>query len=124
MKLKYIIGDIVMYNGKIMVVDEPSDSYHFDLINPKECTICLNVEIEEIKQVPLKPSWLEKNGWELSHGFYCSPNEEGIGVSLSSQTGYVWDAYTGGRLLRSNINSVSDLQHLLFGLDINNEMEV
>lgn len=124
MKLKYIFGDIVMYNGKIMVVDEPSDSYHFDLINPKECTICLNVEIEEIKQVPLKPSWLEKNGWELSHGFYCSPNEEGVGVSLSSQTGYVWDAYTGGRPLRSNINSVSDLQHLLFGLDINHEMEV
>lgn len=124
MTQKYIIGDIVMYNDKIMVVDEPSDSYHFDLINPKECTICPNVEIDEIKQVPLTPEMLEKIGWELSHGFYWSPNEEGAVVGLTSQTGYVWEAYIGRRLLRSNINSVSDLQHLLFGLGLNYEMEV
>ena len=124
MAQKYIIGDIVMYNDKIMVVDEPSDSYHFDLINPKECTICPNVEIDEIKQVPLTPEMLEKIGWELSHGFYWSPNEEGAVVGLTSQTGYVWEAYIGRRLLRSNINSVSDLQHLLFGLGLNYEMEV
>ena len=124
MAQKYIIGDIVMYNDKIMVVDEPSDSYHFDLINPKECTICPNVEIDEIKQVPLTPEMPEKIGWELSHGFYWSPNEEGAVVGLTSQTGYVWEAYIGRRLLRSNINSVSDLQHLLFGLGLNYEMEV
>lgn len=124
MKLKFIVGDVVMYNNKVVVVDEPSDSYHFDLVNPKECTICCNVYIDEIKQVPLTPIWLENNGWKLCHGFYCSPNEEGVGISLSSQTGYVWDAYTSQRLLRSGINSVSDLQHLLFGLGINHEMEV
>lgn len=74
--------------------------------------------------IPLTPEILEKNRWKLSHGFYWSPNEEGAGVGLSSETGYVWDAYIGRQPLRSNINSVSDLQHLLFGLGLNSEMEV
>ena len=80
--------------------------------------------IGELYPIPLTSEILEKNGWKLSHGFYWSPNEEGAGVGLSSQTGYVWDAYTGRHLLRSNINNVSDLQHLLFGLGLNSEMEV
>ena len=74
--------------------------------------------------IPLTPDILEKNGWKLSHGFYWSPNEEGAGIGLSSETGYVWNAYLGRQPLRSNINSVSDLQHLLFGLGLNSEMEV
>ena len=74
--------------------------------------------------IPLTPEILEKNGWKLSHGFYWSPNEEGAGIGLSSQTGYVWESYLGRQPLRSNINSVSDLQHLLFGLGLNSEMEV
>ena len=74
--------------------------------------------------IPLTPDILEKNGWKLSHGFYWSPNEEGAGIGLSSETGYVWDAYLGRQPLRSNINSVSDLQHLLFGLGLNYEMKV
>lgn len=79
---------------------------------------------EDIAPIPLTPEILEKNGWKLSHGFYWSPNEEGAGVGLKSQTGYVWEAYFGRHLLRSNINSVSDLQHLIFGLGLNSEMEV
>ena len=75
-------------------------------------------------QIPLTPEILEKNGWKLSHGFYWSPNEEGAGIGLSSETGYVWDAYIGRQPLRNGINSVSDLQHLLFGLGLNSEMEV
>ena len=80
--------------------------------------------IGELYPIPLTSKILEKNGWNLCHGFYCSPNEEGAGVCLSSETGYVWDAYLGRQPLRSNINSVSDLQHLLFGLGLNSEMEV
>lgn len=74
---------------------------------------------KDIIPIPLTPEILEKNRWKLSHGFYWSPNEEGAGVGLKSQTGYVWEAYFGRHLLRSNINSVSDLQHLLFGLGLN-----
>lgn len=77
-----------------------------------------------IVPIPLTPEILKKNGWKFSHGFYWSPNEEGAGVGLTSQTGYVWNAYMRSYPLRSGINSVSDLQHLLFGLGLNSEMEV
>lgn len=79
---------------------------------------------DEVSPIPLTPEILEKNGWKLSHGFYWSPNEEGAEVGLSSQTGYVWNAYMRSYPLRSGINSVSDLQHLLFGLGLNHKMEV
>ena len=124
MEQKFIIGDVVMYDNKVMVVKEPRDGSHFDLSCPKEGLVYCLVDIDEIKPVKITPSILEKNGWKLSHGFYWSPNEEGAGVGLSSQTGYVWDAYIGRNPLRSNINNVSDLQHFLFGLGINHEMEV
>lgn len=80
--------------------------------------------VKDIAPIPLVPAILEKNGWKFYHGFYCSPNEEGAEIRLSSQTGYIWDAYIRGHTLRSDINTISDLQHLLFGLDINHEMEV
>lgn len=124
MAQKYIVGDVVMYDNKIMVIKEPRDGSHFDLSCPKEGLVYCLVDIDEINPIPLTPEILEKNGWKLSHGFYWSPNEEGAGVGLSSQTGYVWKAYIERHLLRSNINNVSDLQHLLFGLGLNSEMEV
>lgn len=83
-----------------------------------------SMSCENIEGIPLTKEILSKNGWELCNGFYWSTNEEGVGVGLSSQTGYVWEAYRRRYPLRSNINSVSDLQHLLFGLGINHEMEV
>lgn len=82
------------------------------------------LEKEQIAHVPLTPQILEKNGWKLCHGFYCSPNEEGAGVCLSSDTGYVWGTYLGRQPLRSNINSVSDLQHLLFGLGLDSDLKI
>ena len=121
MAKKYIVGDWVKFlfeESKVIEVYEDG-SYYMDSPNiigcPKE---------EELSPIPLTPEILEKNGWKLSHGFYWSPNEEGAGVGLLSQTGYVWDAYIGRQPLRSNINSVSDLQHLLFGIGLNSEMEV
>lgn len=36
MKQKYIIGDVVMYDNKIMVIKEPRDGIHFDLSCPEE----------------------------------------------------------------------------------------
>ena len=36
MKPKYIIGDIVEYDNKVMVVKEPRDGNHFDLSCHKE----------------------------------------------------------------------------------------
>lgn len=138
MKQKYIIGDIVMYNGKIMVVDEPSDSYHFDLINPKECTICPNVEIDEIKQVPLTPEILEKNGWdkEEKDGSVFSLSEVFMGGDENDEDNYTcfqlyyqnkkdgWVIDMRGEPLKFGIHYIHELQNLFFGLGLSHEMEV
>lgn len=151
-KLEYIPGDLVMTNGvplgtaKDVVYrvtsSDPSKTLKLDDGTVLKGTVRLeNLEgakfgdkgyllgdcgawVKDIIPIPLVPKILEKNGWKLSHGFYWSPNEEGAEVGLSSQTGYVWEAYIRRHPLRSNINSVSDLQHLLFGLGLNSEMEV
>lgn len=128
-KLEYIPGDIVsVYVGikkyivKIIGVEYENEvlSYRVEFTNGE----IQYADKDNIVPIPLTPEILKRNGWELSHGIYYSPNEYGIGVCLINQTGYVWNAYTEQRLLRSGINSVSDLQHLLFGLNINSEMEV
>ena len=49
MKQKYIIGDVVMYDNKIMVVKEPRDGSHFDLFSPKEGLVYNLIDIENIK---------------------------------------------------------------------------
>lgn len=151
-KLEYIPGDMVMTNGvplgtaKDVVYrvtsSDPSKTLKLDDGTVLKGVVRLeNLEgaefgdkgyllgdccawVKDIVPIPLTPKILEKNGWKLSHGFYLSPNEEGAEVGLSSQTGYVWEAYIRRHPFRSNINSVSDLQHLLFGLGLNSEMEV
>lgn len=127
MEQKFVVGDLVFHylpkstlkkyvkvyvcsTNNVLALEDMSGS-QYDYIG-------------ELYPIPLTSKILEKNGWKLCHGFYCSPNEEGAGVCLSSGTGYVWNAYLGRQPLRSNINSVSDLQHLLFGLGLNSEMEV
>lgn len=127
MEQKFVVGDLVFHylpkstlkkyvkvyvcssNNVLALEDMSGNQYDY---------------IGELYPIPLTPEILEKNGWKLINGFYCSPNEEGAGVCLSSETGYVWNAYLGRQPLRGNINSVSDLQHLLFGLGLNSEMEV
>lgn len=127
MEQKFVVGDLVFHylpkstlkkyvkvyvcsTNNVLALEDMSGS-QYDYIG-------------ELYPIPLTSKILEKNGWKLCHGFYCSPNEEGAGVCLSSGAGYVWNAYLGRQPLRSNINSVSDLQHLLFGLGLNSEMEV
>lgn len=117
----YITGDLVYIHGSLRIINN-CDGYYATYYDEDETLQEINVNV--IEGVPLNPEILEKNGWKLSHGFYWSPNEEGAEVGLSSQTGYVWNAYLGRQPLRSNINSVSDLQHLLFGLGLNSDMEV
>ena len=127
MAQKYIIGDLVKYKvGGLEFIAEITNTskygYCFKGVSDDiSGTLCK----EFAKDIPLTPEILEKNGWKyFGNRLYWSPNEEGVGVCLSSQTGYVWKAYIGRHIIRSNINSVSDLQHLLFGLGLNLEMEV
>lgn len=125
MDTKYIPGDLVIYTSLIEdYIAEICEVYETSYLIGFKRRNSAKVTSKEIKPIPLTPEILKKNGWEFRRGFYFSTNEEGILICLIGQGGGVWDAYTGGKPLRSDINSVSDLQHLLFGLGLNSEMEV
>ena len=121
---KYIEDDIVKYNDKIMVIKEPRDGSHFDLFCPQERSVYCLVDVEEIKPIPITSEILEKNGWMLYHIFYRFISKECLKLRLLKFDNYSWDACIGGNVIRINMCSVSDLQHLLFGLGLNSEMEV
>ena len=126
---KYIEDDIVKYNDKIMVIKEPRDGSHFDLFCPQEGSVYCLVDVEEIKPIPITSEILEKNRWKKK--MYCDwchylPIEgnilylsKGIGIdgAFSVDVGQ-------GMSHIACISFVHQLQHLLFGLGLNSEMEV
>ncbi len=125
MDIKYIPGDLVIYTSLMKEpIAEICEVYETSYLIGFMGRNSARVTNKEIKPIPLTPDILKKNGWEFRRGFYFSTNKEGILICLISQGGGIWDAYTGGKPLLSGINSVSDLQHFLFGLKLNPEMEI
>lgn len=140
MTQKYIEGDIVEYDNKIMVVKEPRDGSHFDLSCPKEGLVYCFVGVDEIRPVRITPEIIEKNGWvkevmsrgvKNSHLVYTKPDIEEYGyfpIYIEKGIGDEFDVYpfTDNNVCTqiAYIKYVHQLQHLLFGLGINHEMEV
>lgn len=128
MAQKYIEGDFVMYDNKIMLIKEPRDGSHFDLSCPTEGLVYFLVNIDEIKPIPITVEILKKNGWkkEMYHDWYYLPLErtllyiiEGIGIDGA------WSVEVGLNMSYiANISFVHQLQHLFFGLGVKHEMEV
>ena len=138
MKQKYIVGDVVRYHNKIMVVKEPRDGSHFDLSCPKERLVYDLVDIEEIKTARLTPDILEKNGWnkEGKDGSDFSLSEVFMGGDEDDEDNFTcfqlyyknkkdgWVIDMRGEPLKFGIHYIHELQHLFFGIGINHEMEV
>lgn len=125
MKQKFIIGDIVMYDNKIMVVKEPRDGSHFDLSCPKEGLVYCFVGVDEIKPAHFTLDIIIKNGWmenRYTDMFYKAIGE-GRYLNLRVE-GQMWIVGLAHQDLLKNIKYVHELQHLLFGLGINHGMEV
>lgn len=131
MTQKYIEGDIVMYDNKIMVIKKPRDGSHFDLSYPKEGLTYCFVNINEIKPIRITPEILKKNGWkkEMYHDWrHYIPLERTLlylSRCVDRDRDGAFEVCVG--LTMSDIASVSfvhQLQHLLFGLGLNSEMEV
>ena len=127
MAQKYIVGDVVMYDNKIMVVKEPRDGSHFDLSCPKEGLVYCLVDIENIKPVRFTPEILEKNGWkDDGYDWYRLPTKRAY-LYITKDITTLGEFLVCVGLDRHNltsINFVHQLQHLLFGLGINSEIEV
>ena len=135
MTQKYIEGDIVEYDNKVMVIKEPRDGSHFDLYCPKEGLVYDIVDIEEIKTSRLTPEILEKNGWDKDNSKFYEYDDDPeyetryfnwtYDLTLDLDDCSVYKG-TSGILygLLSEVKYVHQLQHLLFGLGVNHDMEV
>lgn len=127
MEQKFIIGDIVMYDNKVMVIKEPRDGSHFDLSCPKEGLVYCFVGVDEIKPVRITPKIIEKNGWKNDgYDWYRLPTKRAY-LYMTKDITTLDEFLVCVGLDRHNLNSINfvhQLQHILFALNINHEMEV
>lgn len=122
MTQKFIIGDVVMYGNNIMIIKEPREEGHFDLLW-NNWIIYSYINIEEIKPVPLTPDILEKNGWKSINGKYALKIKNANYVVLEFTEDGIY-VYINEKTILFTIKYIHELQHILFGLGLNSEMEV
>lgn len=134
----YILGDLVYFGGEKAKVwfRNPSadDSIYVRVIENGGENRIWNASLkEEISPIPLTPEILEKNGWKIED---VNPND----LSNIVSKGIMYRAIKNKEILffqkgasvftcplnwrKIEIRYVHQLQHLLFGLGVNSEMEV
>lgn len=127
MAQKYLVGDIFMVDNQPRKVTWIGASYPRVEIDGVDVA-CKNSDLEPM---PLTPEILEKNGWEFIGGQF-------------DEDGFTWDIYSNGddlpdlyyypdgnfsvfmyrKEILPDIKYIHQLQHFLFGLGLNSEMEV
>ena len=128
MKQEYIKGDIVMYDNKIHTIMDALGVNNYELSYIEH-----PVHQLELSGVPLTPEIIEKNGWKIED---VNPND----LSNIVSKGIMYRAIKDKEILffhkgtsvftcplnwrKIEIRYVHQLQHLLFGLGLNSEMEV
>lgn len=128
-KLEYIPGDLVYIHGSLRIISN-CDGYYATYYDENESLQEVNVNV--IEGIPITPEILEKNGWEKDTHRYCLDGMSAEAYEKKDFPLAYFDVTFGKkRILAShdclfvrNLKYVSDLQHLLFGLGINHEMEV
>lgn len=133
-KLEYIPEDLVTYNGNIITI-ENSDGYYATYYDEDE--FLQEINVNEIKGIPLTSEILKKNGWKQNGGQYsftykpyAGNKVELIGFFIEmfkdvhDRLKYRYFQITHEDKVICGCFYVYQLQHLLFGLGINHEMEV
>lgn len=136
---KYIPGDIV-YNHKKEIIRITSSYLKGTKLFYYRDGNYGWIREDAIKPIPLTPEILEKNGWKKkvmsrgvknSHWVYTKPDIEEYGyfpIYIEKGIGDEFDVYpfTDNYVCKqiAYIKYVHQLQHLLFGLGLNSEMEV
>lgn len=118
MAQKYIIGDIVVYKNRIHTIIDILASNGYELsyvIHP--------VSQVRLSGVPLTSSILEKNGWKPINGKYAFKIKNANYLVLDFTEDGV-NSYINEKTMLFVIKYLHELQHLLFGLGLNSEMEV
>lgn len=122
MEQEYIKGDIVMYDNKIHTIMDVLGVNNYELSYVEH-----PVHQLELSGVPISPQILEKNGWKKSKINDCAYfyYKDGLFLTYTSKDGKFWfDDFDYSSSICVDLPYVHSLQHLLFGLEINSEMEV
>lgn len=133
-KLKYIPGDLVMVDGfntvyKIdSVVFQPHvNDFLYTLVPISIGSILFDLPADSICPILITPKILSANNFKKvredeSGALYF---KKGLGVDIvHSYVRNCYDIYISGNKILKGIESVHELQHLLFGLKLNYEMVV
>lgn len=128
----YISGDLVMTktetknfipNGVVCKFNEYifRDKVFVSTVMLADNFICKK---EDIAPIPLTPEILEKNGWNKErYGLvYYKKVSETLYFRLIGKS-YGWTLRCGNQNLIEKLEFVHQLQHLLFGIGLNSEME-
>lgn len=153
-KLEYIPGDLVMTDGLpigtkkgVAYVVTASDTNR--TLTLKDGTINKGVVtldtvseddkvhfvetstwVKHIVPIPLTPGILEKNGWfedsflDNYKSFYKNDRNYPSLHGQQTKDGYIYDVDFGEETIITNIKSVHQLQHLLFGLGLPMDLKV
>lgn len=128
MAQKYIVGDLVRYTSLYKepvaeICEVRETSYLIRFMNGNFA----KVTSKEIKPIPLTKEILKKNGWKKSKINDCAYfyYKDGLFLTYTSKDGKFWfDDFDYSSSICVELPYVHSLQHILFGLNINHEMEV
>ena len=128
MEQKYIVGDLVIYTSLLKepvaeICEVRETSYLIRFMNGNFA----KVTSKEIKPIPLTKEILEKNGWKKSKINDCAYfyYKDGLFLTYTSKDDKFWfDDFDYSSSICVELPYVHSLQHLLFGLELNLEMEV
>ena len=131
MEQEYIKGDIVMYDNEIYIIMDTLGVNNYELSYIEH-----PVHQLELSGVPLTSEILEKNGWkflkhhernsynDVSWDSYHKPTETNISLIFYREEEAFFPFLYAQEISEKPIRYIHQLQHLLFGLGINQEIEV
>ena len=131
MEQEYIKGDIVMYDNEIYIIMDTLGVNNYELSYIEH-----PVHQLELSGVPITPEILEKNGWkflkhhernsydDVSWDSYHKPAETNISLIFYQEEEAFFPFLYAQEISEKPIRYIHQLQHLLFGLGLNSEMEV
>ena len=134
-KLEYIPGDLVMVKksalqfakDKIFKVISSLSGGFIKVVMLNDSSTTYSISNNAIRPIPLTTEILDKNGWNKSKINDCAYfyYKDGLFLTYTSKDDKFWfDDFDYSSSICVYIPYVHSLQHLLFGLGLNSEMEV
>lgn len=127
----YIPGDLVMVKksalqfakDKIFKVISSLSGGFLKVVMLNNSSTTYSISNNTIRPIPLTPEILEKNGWKKDKDGYFNDSYH-IRLCENNTNYAAYKVVNNSIVWLRAVENVSDLQHLLFGLDISLKIEV